>query len=149
MAHRHFRRTLTFRSEPTSEVTLWTERAISELLHSFAVAVLPQSNYRDTLLAHWVEEDNPIVSGQWPSVRFCHAVSEKPSSQHRNGQRLMVLRPHQSVISMQSHVNSVGQVNSDLPNQSPGPLTPGGQAHRPPPMCAMYSFSRSDLPSRV
>jgi hypothetical protein len=64
MAHRHFRRALTFRSESTSEVTLWTERAISELPHSLAVAVLPQSNYRDTLLAHWVEEDNPIVSGQ-------------------------------------------------------------------------------------
>ena len=30
------------------------------------------------------------------------------------------------------------QVKSALPNQSPGPLTPGGQAHSPPPMCAMY-----------
>src|SRR6476659_4419241 len=29
--------------------------------------------------------------------------------------------------------------NRPLPNQSPGPLTPGGHAHSPPPMCAMYS----------
>ena len=40
------------------------------------------------------------------------------------------------------------QANSVFPNQSPGPLTPGGQAQSPPPMCAMYSLSRSDFPNR-
>ncbi len=47
------------------------------------------------------------------------------------------------------HIVLTGQsVNRALPNQSPAAERPGGIAQTPPPMCAMYSLSRSNWPSR-